>query len=94
MFKPRRPRHRQPQNPVADMEQFYLNQYFQSESHPHVPGASFPPPQPLHDHLTGRVPPQLARSGPPIEMARLHQLEQRLLRLEQHLGFAPMEPIR
>lgn len=71
MFRPRQPA-RQPQKPIADMEQFYLNQYF----------GSMPPP-PIHD-----------QRFPPMDAARLHQLERRITRIEQHLGLPPIEATR
>lgn len=71
MFKPRQSM-RQPQNPVADMEQFYLNQYFAASPQP-----------PAHN-----------QRFPPMDLARLHQLERRVARMEQHLGLPPIEPTR
>ena len=82
MFKPRQPRQprqqrNQPQNPVSDMEQFYLNQYFQTQgfnpaSGPTVPSATY----------------QNNHRFPPVEMTHLHQLEQRITRIEQYLGLS------
>jgi len=68
MLRPKRPL-KQPQNPIVDMEQFYLNQYFASPSQ-----------QQSYDHRF-----------PPVDMARLHQLERRVARLEHHLGLPPFE---
>ena len=79
MFRQRRQRHGRnlpPPNPIADMEQFYLNQYFRS-----YPGV--PEPYPYHPYQN-----QTSDRFPPIEFARLHQLELRISRIEQYLGLS------
>ena len=81
MLKPRQPRQRrnQPaQNPVSDMEQFYLNQYFQSRSP--YPSAGPTVPSSAQQPSSHRF--------PPIEMAYLNQLEQRVKHIEQYLGLS------
>lgn len=80
MFKPRqrqRQRRNQPQNPISDMEQFYLNQYFQTHGVNHAGGPTVPPEAYQNSHRF-----------PPIEVAYLHQLEQRITRIEQYLGLS------
>ncbi|MCL2559956.1 MAG: hypothetical protein FWE07_05660 [Turicibacter sp.] len=82
MFKPRQPRpprpsRNQPQNPISDMEQFYMNQYFQTRgSHP-TSGPTLPPEAGLHHSRF-----------PPVEFAYLNHLEQRIAQIEQYLGFS------
>ena len=81
MFRSRRQRYERnqpPPNPISDMEQFYLNQYFRSN-----PGESGPYP---FGH-----PYQSNDRFPPIEFARLHQLELRIARIEQYLGLTTTE---
>ena len=82
MFKPKRGRHQrtQPQNPISEMEQFYLHQYFQSNPNSYTPHPS------AHPHAN-----QSNDRFPPIEFARLHQLELRIARLEQYLGLTTAE---
>lgn len=77
MFKPRQQRNQPQQNPVSDMEQFYLNQYFQTQGI----NPSFGPP----------APPGASQNNhrfPPVEFAYLHQLEQRITRIEHYLGLS------
>ena len=82
MFKQRRQRQQhQPQNPISDMEQFYLNQYFRSQPSNHAP---HPPSQPYPHQTNDRF--------PPIEFARLHQLELRVTQIEQYLGLTTAKP--
>ena len=79
MFRPRRQRFSRNQpipNPISDMEQFYLNQYFQSQ-----PATSMPHPSAPHPYAH-----QTSDRFPPIEFARIHQLELRIARIEQYLG--------
>jgi len=86
MFKPKRQAYRgQPQapNPALDMEQFYLNQYFQSQPNSYPPNPKMPPPL-AKQNLT--PPPPLA------EPISLQQLESRLFRIEQYLGLSPLSP--
>lgn len=83
MFRPRRQRflrNQPPPNPVSDMEQFYLNQYFRSQ-----PGgfAHQPTAHPYANQTSDRF--------PPIEFARIHQLELRIARIEQYLGLTTTE---
>ena len=79
MFKPRqqaRGRRNQPQqNPISDMEQFYLHQYFGQGANRQMP----PPIQ--HPHTAPSAPMQQ------IDLAKLHQLELRIARIEEYLGF-------
>ena len=79
MFKPRRPRggRNQPQNPISDMEQFYLNQYFQAHRATPTSGPAVPPEAYQNNHRF-----------PPIEFTYLHQLEQRIERIEHYLGLS------
>ena len=79
MFKPRQPRQKrnQPQNPISEMEQFYLNQYFQTSGNPQTTGPLMPSEASQNN-----------QRFPPVEFARLHQLEQRIARIEQYLGFS------
>lgn len=78
MFKPRQRQQRnQPQNPISDMEQFYLNQYFQTQGINPVGGPTIPPEAHQNNYRF-----------PPMEMQNLHQLEQRLTRIEQYLGIS------
>lgn len=83
MFKPRRqrvPRNQPAPNPIADMEQFYLNQYFRPHSNGPIPNpAAHPYANPTSDRF------------PPIEFARMHQLELRIARIEQYLGLTTTE---
>ena len=74
MFKSRQHPH-QPQNPISDMEQFYLHQYFQTPGTTSTAGPAMPPGATQNNH---RV--------PPTAIASLAQLEQRIARIEQHLG--------
>ena len=75
MLKPKRPRRGQPvQNPISDMEQFYLNQYFQS-----MPNPSGPMP-PKHPHATHHG--NFRAATPDLEM--------RIARIEQYLGLPPL----
>lgn len=67
----------QPKNPISDMEQFYLNQYFQTRTIDHTTGPNIPP-EAYQSHS----------NFPPIERSSLHQLEQRLTRIEQYLGIS------
>ena len=77
MLKPKRPRRGQPvQNPISDMEQFYLNQYFRSAPTQYGPGPT------MHPFANRNVMQQ-----PAMEMAKLHELEMRIARIEQQLGF-------
>ena len=82
MFKPRRQRQQTGgQNPLTDMEQFYLHQYFQPQSsHPVAP----PPMRPHPNQLTDQ-------RFPPPQMAKLQQLELRIARIEQYLGLPQAE---
>jgi len=77
MFKPRRQRNQQPQNPISDMEQFYLNQYFQTHGINPTIGPAIPPHAQQNNHRF-----------PPAEMAQLQQLEQRIAGIEQYLGLS------
>lgn len=81
MFKQRRQRVQQnAQNPVINMEEFYLNQYFRSQPSPHTSQPLYPThANPTNDRF------------PPIEFARLHQLELRVARIEQYLGLTAPE---
>ena len=81
MFKQRRGRQQsQPQNPISDMEQFYLNQYFRSQPNSPVP---HPSSHPYANQPSDRF--------PPIEGARLHQLELRVAQIEHYLGLTTTE---
>ena len=82
MFKPRRQRNQQqPQNPLSEMEQFYLNQYFRQQPTHYTP-------EPLaHPYAT-----QTNDRFPPIEFARIHQLELRVAQIEQYLGLVAPKP--
>jgi len=73
MFKSKNPRngHTSPQNPVSDMEQFYLQQYFVGPMHP-SPHTPYP---------TGN-----SDRFPPVDLTRIHQLELRITRIEEYLG--------
>lgn len=92
MFKPRQqtrsnrgrhPQNGQPQqNPISDMEQFYLQQYFGQGANRQIPPVVHQP-HPLHS--TGHPSIQ-------AESARWHQLELRIARLEAHLGFTSEAP--
>jgi len=78
MLKPKRPRRQQQvQNPISDMEQFYLNQYFQSA--PSTFGSG-PTRHPFANTSSERI--------PSIEATKLHELEMRITRIEQFLGFS------
>ena len=80
MFKTIQRRNRQsPQNPISDMEQFYLHQYFYNTGVMN-PTFKFTPPPPSPHQNNYRF--------PPIEFARFHQLEQRVARIEQYLGLS------
>ena len=84
MFKSRRQRpqrNMQPANPISDMEQFYLNQYFRSQPSNHSP---HPPAHPYANQASDRF--------PPIELARIHQLELRIAQIEQYLGLTATKP--
>ena len=82
MFKPRRQRNQtQNQNPISDMEQFYLNQYFRSQPNNHSPHPS------AHPYAN-----QASDRFPPIEFARIHQLELRIAQIEQYLGLTAAKP--
>ena len=85
MFKQRRQREQSVPNPIADMEQFYLNQYFNSQTNGFAPYG--PPHQSVHPHAN-----QTRNRFPPIEFARMHQLELRIARIEQYLGLTTTEP--
>ena len=76
MLKPKRPRRGQPiQNPISDMEQFYLNQYFRQAPSNFGPG---PAVHPYANRSTERL--------PSIEATKLHELEMRIARIEQFLN--------
>ena len=79
MFKPRQSRRNpvQSQSPISDMEQFYLNQYFRAHPNP-LPTQQVYPSQPHSQRF------------PPIELARLSQLESRIARIEDYLGLSSM----
>jgi len=82
MFKPRRQRqHPQPPNPISDMEQFYLNQYFQSQSNGYIPNP--PPVHPYTNQTNDRV--------LPMTLTNTNQLEVRIARIEQYLGLTTAE---
>jgi len=76
MLKPKRPRRGQPvQNPISDMEQFYLNQYFRSAPSTYGQGPTMHP-------FANRN----ATQQPAMEASKLHELEMRIARIEQMLG--------
>lgn len=76
MFRPRQRQQRnQPQNPISDMEQFYLNQYFQTHGANNALGPTVPPEAYQNNHRF-----------PPVDNPNLQQLEQRIARIEQYLG--------
>ncbi|MCL1989587.1 MAG: hypothetical protein FWG67_01730 [Defluviitaleaceae bacterium] len=85
MFKPRQQRagrNQQPQNPISDMEQFYLHQYFGPQA-----GSPPTPPPMKHPYAT-----DVAHPSPYLELEKLQQLELRIARIEQSLGFFPTKP--
>jgi len=76
MLKPKRPRRGQPiQNPISDMEQFYLNQYFRQAPSNFGPG---PAAHPFANRGAERL--------SPLEVTKLHELEMRINRIEQFLS--------
>jgi len=80
MLKPKRPRQnrrqqQQVQNPISDMEQFYLNQYFRSTPSMYGPGPAM---HPFAKTSSERI--------PSIEFTKTHEIEMRLARVEQMLG--------
>jgi len=83
MFKsrqhPRRGQNQQQTNPVSDMEQFYLHQYFGQNA----PNRQIPMPAPVQPPLSG--------SMPSMDLAKLHQLEARIARIEEYLGLGPTQ---
>ena len=81
MFRQRRQREQSVPNPIADMEQFYLNQYFGSQAN------SFAPHPAAHPYAN-----QTSDRFPPLEFARMHQLELRITRIEQYLGLTAAKP--
>lgn len=80
MFKPRqthRQRNQQSQNPLSDMEQYYLHQYFS-------PKAGSPILNSYHHPYANSTNDRF----PPVEIAKLQQLELRIAQIEQYLGLA------
>lgn len=80
MFKSRPTRRTQQQNPLSDMEHFYMQQYF--NQHPQQIHAT-PPPNLRSTPLGGQV------VSP--DLAAFAQLEWRVMRLEQHLGLSAVQ---
>ena len=84
MFKPRRQRNHQSQNlnPISDMEQFYLNQYFQSQLGGYIPNPS------AHPNV---IQANDRSSFSQAESTNFQQLELRIARIEQYLGLSATE---
>lgn len=69
----------QPQDPVKEMEQFYLNQYYRTVSNNSAPMQHPSHPFPIHN--------KMGVHNSTVNPYQIQELERRISQIEQYLGF-------